>query len=85
MFADSGAKAPAGLGTRTPEQVGRAVVKAIERDKVEIAVAPMQARIATHLAAISPSIGVRAQIGSAGQKAAEAIAEGHETNAPQKR
>lgn len=85
MFADSGAKPPAGLGTGTPEQVGRAVVKSIERDKVEIAVAPMQARIATHLAAISPSIGVRAQIGSAGQKAAEAIVEGHETNAPQKR
>ena len=41
MFADSGAKPPAGLGTGTPEQVGAAVVKAIERDKVEIAVAPM--------------------------------------------
>ena len=85
MFADAGAKAPAGLGTGTPEQVGRAVVKSIERDKVELVVAPMQARIATHVAAISPSIGVRAQIGSAGQKAADAIVDGHETNAPQKR
>ena len=85
MFADAGAKPPAGLGTGTPEQVGRAVVKSIERDKVEIVVAPMQARIATHVAAISPSIGVRAQMGSAGQKAADAIVDGHETNAPQKR
>ena len=85
MFADAGAKAPAGLGTGTPEQVGRAVVKSIERDKVEVVVAPIQARIATHVAAISPSIGVRAQLGSAGQKAADAIVDGHETNAPQKR
>jgi short-subunit dehydrogenase len=85
MFADAGAKPPAGLGTGTPEQVGRAVVKSIERDKVEVVVAPMQARIATHVAAISPSIGVRAQMGSAGQKAADAIVDGHETNAPQKR
>jgi short-subunit dehydrogenase len=85
MFADAGAKAPAGLGTGTPQQVGSAVVKAVERDKVEIAVAPLAARVGAHLAAISPSIGVRAQAGSAGQKAADAIVDGHETNAPQKR
>jgi short-subunit dehydrogenase len=85
MFADAGAKAPAGLGTGTPEQVGRAVVKAIERDKVELVVAPMQARIATHVAAISPTIAVRSQVGSAGQKAADSIVKGHVTNAPHKR
>ena len=32
MFADSGAKPPPGLGTGRPEQVGDAVVTAIERD-----------------------------------------------------
>lgn len=37
-FADSGAKPV--LGTGTPAQVGRAVVRAIERDKAEISVAP---------------------------------------------
>ena len=42
MFADAGAKPPPGMGTGTPEQVGAAVVKAIERDKVELAVAPLQ-------------------------------------------
>jgi short-subunit dehydrogenase len=85
MFADSGAKPPAGLGTGTPEQVGAAVVRAVERDKVEIVVAPMTARFASHVAMISPAIGVRSQAGSAGQKAAEAIVEGHATNAPHKR
>ena len=42
MFADSGAKPPPGIGTSTPEEVAAGVVKAIERNKVEIAVAPVQ-------------------------------------------
>ncbi len=85
MFADAGAKTPPGIGTGTSEQVGAAVVRAIERDKVELTVAPLMARMATHVAMASPSIGVRAQAGSAGQKAADEIAGGHATNAPHKR
>jgi short-subunit dehydrogenase len=77
MFADAGSKPPPGMGTGRPEQVGDAVVKAIERNKVELAVAPLQQRAAAHLALLSPGIGVRAQSGGAGQKAAEAIAKGH--------
>ena len=77
MFAESGAKPPPGMGTATPEQVGAATVKAIEKDKVEIAVAPLPQRFGAHLALVSPSLGVKAQSGSAGQKAAQAIAEGH--------
>ncbi len=42
MFADSGAKPPPGLGTSTPEQVAAGVVRAIERDKMEVAVAPLR-------------------------------------------
>lgn len=82
MFADAGAKPPPGMGTATPEQVGTAVAKAIERNKVEVAVAPPIQRAGAHLALISPSLGVKAQSGSAGQKAAQAIADGH---APDKR
>ncbi|HET7590747.1 MAG TPA: SDR family NAD(P)-dependent oxidoreductase [Solirubrobacterales bacterium] len=77
MFADSGAKPPPGMGTATPEQVGAATVKAIERNKVEVTVAPLPQRAGAHLALISPSLGVKAQSGSAGQKAAQAIADGH--------
>lgn len=82
MFADSGAKPPPAMGTASPEQVGAAVVKAIERNKVEIAVAPLPQRLGAHVALMSPSIGVKAQSGSAGQKAAQAIADGH---SPEKR
>jgi short-subunit dehydrogenase len=77
MFAESGAKPPPGMGTATPEQVGAATVKAIEKDKVEITVAPLPQRFGAHLALVSPSLGVKAQSGSAGQKAAKAIADGH--------
>lgn len=77
MFADAGAKPPPGLGTGTPEQVGAAVVRAIERDKAEIAVAPLPQRFMAHVALTSPGIAAKIQSGSAGQKAGQAIAEGH--------
>jgi short-subunit dehydrogenase len=77
MFADAGAKPPPGMGTASPRQVGEATVKAIERNKVEVAVAPLPQRAGAHLALVSPSLGIKAQSGSAGQKAAQAIADGH--------
>jgi short-subunit dehydrogenase len=77
MFADAGAKPPPAMGTARPEQVGAATVKAIEHNKVELTVAPLQQRAGAHLALISPSLSVKAQSGSAGQKAAEEIASGH--------
>jgi short-subunit dehydrogenase len=77
MFADSGAKPPPGMGTTTPGRVGAAVVKAIERDKVELVVAPLTLRALSHFALASPSVAVRAQSGSAGQRAAKSLADGH--------
>ena len=77
MFADAGAKPPPGMGTTTPEKVGEATAKAIERDKVEVVVAPLQLRAMSHFALATPSVSIRAQSGSAGQKAAKAVAEGH--------
>jgi short-subunit dehydrogenase len=77
MFADAGAKPPPGMGTTTPEKVAAATLKAIEHDKVEVVVAPLQLRAMSHFALATPSISVRAQSGAAGQKAAKAVAEGH--------
>ncbi len=85
MFADSRAEAPPGLGTASPRQVGAAVVKAIEADKVEITVAPLPSRAMAHLALLSPSFAVRIQSGSTGQKAAAAVADGHSKHAKDKR
>jgi short-subunit dehydrogenase len=76
MYADSGADPIPGLGTGSPKQVADAVVRAIERNKVEIAVAPVQQRFLAHFALANPGIGVKAASGSAGQKAAANVAEG---------
>jgi short-subunit dehydrogenase len=85
MFAEAGAKTPPGLGTATPQQVGAAVIKAIERDKTEVAVAPLPDRVMSHVALASPGLSARIQAGSTGQKAAKAVADGHATNSPDKR
>jgi short-subunit dehydrogenase len=76
MYADSGAKPIPGLGTGSPQQVANAVVKAIERNKVEISVAPVQQRLLAHFALASPGISVKVASGDAGQKAAAAVAKG---------
>jgi short-subunit dehydrogenase len=77
MFAEAGAKTPPGLGTTTPAAVAAAVRKAIVADKVEVTVAPLLDRVAAHAGLVSPSISVRVQSGSMGQKAAAAVTEGH--------
>lgn len=76
MYADSGAKPIPGLGTGSPREVADAVVRAIEKNKVEIAVAPVQQRFLAHFALASPAIGVKAASGDSGQKAAAAVAQG---------
>jgi short-subunit dehydrogenase len=76
MYSDSGAPPIKGLGTGTPSQVASAVVKAIEHNKVEITVAPLQQRFLAHFALTSPGVAVKIAAGEQGQKAAAAVAEG---------
>lgn len=76
MYSDSGAPPIPGLGTGTPEQVASAVVKAIEKNKVEVTVAPPQQRLLAHFALTSPGLSVKIASGDAGQKAAAAVADG---------
>jgi short-subunit dehydrogenase len=54
MFAESGAKLPAYVGTKKPEDVARAVVKAIEQNRAELDVAPLPLRAGVLLAALAP-------------------------------
>lgn len=76
MYHDSGAPPIPGLGTGSPQQVADAVVRAIEKNKVEITVAPIQQRLLAHFALASPGIATKIASGSQGQKAASAVAEG---------
>jgi short-subunit dehydrogenase len=76
MYADSGADPIPGLGTGSPRQVADAVVKAIEQNKVEVTVAPLQQRLLAHFALANPGIAVKIASGGAGQKAAANVAAG---------
>ncbi len=79
MYADSGAPPIPGLGTGSPKQVAAAVVRAIERNKVEVTVAPVQQRLLAHFALTSPGIAVKVASGGAGQKAAAEVAAGQKS------
>jgi short-subunit dehydrogenase len=54
MFHDSGAELPPYVGMKAPEDVARAVIRAIERDRSEIVVAPMALRVGAAVASIAP-------------------------------
>ncbi|GAA0237540.1 SDR family NAD(P)-dependent oxidoreductase [Saccharothrix mutabilis subsp. mutabilis] len=54
MFADTGAKPPAGMRTVSPEQVAAGVVEAIERNRAEVNVAPVELRVASTLGGAFP-------------------------------
>jgi hypothetical protein len=55
MFARGGAKPPPPIGTSTPEEVGKAVVRAIERNAAEIDVASLGLRAMSKLGALAPA------------------------------
>jgi short-subunit dehydrogenase len=56
MFADAHVDAPTGVGTSSPDEVARGVVSAIERNRGEVDVAPVQARVITGLGSIAPEV-----------------------------
>ena len=55
MFADTGAKPPAGMRTVSPEQVAAGVVKAVEDDRAEVNVAPPELRVMSTLGGAFPA------------------------------
>jgi short-subunit dehydrogenase len=59
MFAESGVELPTGVGTRTPEDVAKAVVAAIEHNRGETDVAPLPLRASTTLASLAPEFAGR--------------------------
>ncbi|MCV7298317.1 SDR family NAD(P)-dependent oxidoreductase [Mycobacterium barrassiae] len=71
MFAESGATALPFVGTSAPEQVGDAVVTAIERNRGEVTVAPLRQRAVVQFAMNAPALASRL----AGDLAAKTTAE----------
>ncbi len=56
MFADARIALPFYVGTRTPEDVATAVIRAVERNRAEIDVAPPSLRVGTAFASIAPQM-----------------------------
>lgn len=56
MFAEAGVALPKGVGTRTPDDVAAGVLKAIERDRAEVDVAPLSLRLGAMTAGLAPQL-----------------------------
>lgn len=54
MFADSGVELPAGVGTKSPEHVASATLRAIQRNKGEVTVAPVGLKLGTTFGSLVP-------------------------------
>ncbi len=76
MFAEAGVELPRGVGSRTPDQVARAVIKGIETNRPEIDVAPASLAYGARLFGFAPRLvsGLNRRLGS--QPLTDAIAEG---------
>ncbi len=61
LFAETGVKLPPGVGTRSPDDVAKAVLSAIERNRGEIDVAPLSLRLGTIIAGLAPELSGRVQ------------------------
>lgn len=76
IFADAGVELPRVLGTRSPEDVAAAVVKAIERDRADIDVAPLFERFGARLAGAAPGLVATVQRLGGAADIAERVARG---------
>ena len=76
MFADAGVKLPPFVGTKTPDQVAAAVVRAIERDRAELSVAPIGLRVGAAFGGLAPGLSARVQRRLGGAKVADDMARG---------
>lgn len=56
MYAKTGVELPPGVGTRTPEQVAAAVIRAIEENRAELEVAPAALRAGAAVASVAPGL-----------------------------
>jgi short-subunit dehydrogenase len=77
MFHDSGAKLPFYIGTKKASHVARAVVRGVERERLEIDVAPFGLRVSARFAGMAPGLVGAAQRRFGGRGISEQIAAGH--------
>jgi short-subunit dehydrogenase len=79
MFEDSGARLPRWIGTRTPDEVARAVVRGIEQGRAEVDVAPLGLRAGALASSLAPVTAAKLQRRLGSARLSRAIAEGQRT------
>ena len=76
MLHESGARLPRGVGTSSPEEVADGVLRAIERDRGEIVVAPLALKAGAAFSSLAPNVGTALSRHLGAQKVSDAIAAG---------
>ncbi|MFI0410240.1 SDR family NAD(P)-dependent oxidoreductase [Actinomadura sp. 3N508] len=76
MFAETGVTLPRGVGTRSPEDVARATVRAIARNVAEIDVAPLGLRLGARIGGLAPVLSAAVQRRVGGTRVTRAMADG---------
>ena len=61
MFADAGVTLPRGVGTKTPDEVARAVVRAVTKNLAEVDVAPLPLRVGAVIGGAAPALAAAVQ------------------------
>jgi len=79
MFAEAGVRLPTGVGTRSPEDVAKAVVGAIERNRGEVDVAPISLRLGSAFSGIAPELAATVTRKTGGDKIAHQLADSQRT------
>jgi uncharacterized protein len=76
MFAEANVKLPRGTGTKSPEQVAEATLRAIERNRGEIDVAPVGLKLGTLFGGVAPELAAAVTRRMGGAKVAEQFERG---------
>jgi short-subunit dehydrogenase len=76
MYHDSGVRLPGYVATRTPEEVAAAVVRAIERDRAEVDVAPLSLRAGAAAAGLLPEVAAAVQRRLGARELGDSFADG---------
>jgi short-subunit dehydrogenase len=76
LFADAGVKLPPGVGTRSPAAVAAALIRAIERNRSEVDVAPFGLRVGATIAGVAPGLAASVTRLAGGERIASQLAAG---------
>ena len=76
MFVEGGGELPRGVRTVSPEDVAVGVVRAIERNRVEVLVAPNEMKLGAAIGGLLPGLSAALQRRIGGDRLTETLAEG---------